>query len=420
MNELTSALPARSASVRPALFLERALRKQVLKRLQGLRNALLTIEEADATSHFGDLEASLRVRVRVLDPALYSALALRGSVGAAEAFMDGTWECDDLVALVRILVLNRDILEGLEGGLARLGGMALRAGHRLRRNTLAGSRRNIAAHYDLGNEFFSLFLSSDLMYSAALFETPQDTLERASARKLERICNLLELTADDHVLEIGTGWGGFAEYAASHHGCRLTTITISRAQHRLAQERIARAGLADRVTVLLRDYRELMGQYDKIVSIEMIEAIGAQYLPTYFAQLTRLLKPSGLALLQAITIEDHSYAKALRAVDFIKEHIFPGSFIPSINAMLVAKTQVSDLALIKLDDFGLSYARTLAAWRKAFLERRSEARAQGFDERFLRMWEFYLAYCEGGFRERSIGVAHLLFARPGYRPPGDA
>jgi cyclopropane-fatty-acyl-phospholipid synthase len=418
MNELTSALPTRSTSVRRPHFLERALRAQVLERLQGLHRGLLTIEEADTVIRFGNGAASPRVCVRVLDPALYTALALRGSVGAAEAFMDGAWECDDLVALVRILVLNRDILEGLDSGLARIAGAVLRVAHGLRRNTLSGSRRNIAAHYDLGNEFFGLFLSPDLMYSSALFETPEDTLERASTTKLERICSQLQLTAADHVLEIGTGWGGFAEHAASRHGCRVTTTTISHEQHRFAVERIARAGLSNRVTVLLKDYRELTGQYDKLVSIEMIEAVGAEYLPTYFEQVRRLLKPEGLALLQAITIEDHGYLKALRAVDFIKAYIFPGSFIPSINAMLAAKTQVSDLALIRLEDFGLSYALTLAAWRKAFLEHRSEARAQGFDEPFLRMWEFYLAYCEGGFRERSIGVAHLLFAGPEYRPHG--
>lgn len=416
MSSVSPALSTQPAAARGSPFLERTLRGQVLRRLEGLKVGQLTIQEGGTVTRFGDAGTALRATVTVRAPGLYSALALRGSVGAGEAFMDGAWECDDLVALVRILVANRDILERLDGGLARLGGALLRLGHHFRRNTLSGSRRNIAAHYDLGNEFFRLFLSADLMYSSALFATPQDTLEQASTNKLERICSLLQLNPDDHVVEIGTGWGGFAVHAASRHGCRVTTTTISREQHRHAQERVRSAGLADRVTVLLKDYRELTGQYDKLVSIEMIEAVGAQYLPAYFAKLTQLTKPSGLALVQAITIEDHVYARALAAVDFIKEHIFPGSFIPSIQAILAAKTRVSDLALIRQEDFGLSYARTLEAWRKAFLARRAEARLQGFDERFLRMWEFYLAYCEGGFRERSIGVSHLLFARPGYRP----
>lgn len=416
MNEMTPALAAPQAGRRPT-FLQRTLRAQVLDRLAGIRRGYLTLEDEGGVNTFGDPAAELSARIFVRDPAFYTTLAVRGSVGAAEAYMDGAWECDDPVTLVRLLLLNRDVLDVFETGLARLGAALLQFGHSLRRNTLSGSRRNISAHYDLGNDFFALFLSPDLMYSSALFLRPEDTLAQASENKLARICSLLQLKPEDHVVEIGTGWGGFAEYAATHHGCRVTTTTISVEQHRFATQRIAKAGLADRVTVLLKDYRELTGQYDKLVSIEMIEAIGAEYLPVYFAQLTRLLKPEGLALLQAITIEDHRYAKALAEVDFIKEHIFPGSFIPSINAIMAVKTEVSDMALLSQTDFGLSYARTLEAWRLAFLSRRAEVRAQGFDERFMRMWEFYLAYCEGGFRERTIGVSHLLFARPGYRPP---
>jgi cyclopropane-fatty-acyl-phospholipid synthase len=286
----------------------------------------------------------------------------------------------------------------------------------MRRNTRAGSRRNIAAHYDLGNDFFRLFLSEDLMYSSAMWAGEDDTLEAASTRKLDAICRKLALAPDDRVVEIGTGWGGFAVHAAKHYGCHVTTTTISREQHALASRRVAEAGLQDRVTLLLEDYRDLRGTYDKLVSIEMIEAIGAPYLDTYFAKLGALLKPEGVGLVQAITIEDHRYAQALRSVDFIKRHVFPGSFIPSVSAMLESKSRASDLALIDLEDFGLSYARTLEAWRQRFMARLPEVRAQGFDERFIRMWEFYLAYCEGGFRERTIGVAHLLLARPRHRP----
>ncbi|MGH8369801.1 MAG: class I SAM-dependent methyltransferase, partial [Gammaproteobacteria bacterium] len=265
------------------------------------------------------------------------------------------------------------------------------------------------------NDFFSLFLSSDLMYSSAIWKDATDTLEQASTRKLERICRKLDLQPSDRVVEIGTGWGGFAVYAAQHYGCHVTTTTISREQHTLASERVTAAGLNDKVTLLLEDYRDLHGQYDKLVSIEMVEAIGAEYLDNYFAQLGNLLKPDGLALVQAITIEDHRYEQALHAVDFIKRHVFPGCFIPSITALLVAKSRASDLALTHLEDFGQSYALTLRAWRERFMANLSQVRAQGFDERFIRMWEFYLAYCEGGFRERSIGVAHLLLAKPGNR-----
>jgi cyclopropane-fatty-acyl-phospholipid synthase len=417
MSELTHTLGRLPGAHAPLDRVTRALRAGVLKELAGLRHGHVTLEEDGGSTEFGSREAPLRARVQVCGGAFYRQLALGGSVGAAEAYMEGLWECDDLVSLVRILVANRELLDGMEGGVARLAGWALRAAHALRRNTRRGSRRNIAAHYDLGNEFFALFLSQDLMYSSALWESDTDTLASASERKLARICARLELKASDHVLEIGSGWGGFALHAAARHGCRVTTTTISREQQHLALERVRQAGLEGRVTVLLEDYRALTGQYDKLVSIEMIEAVGAQFLPTYFGKITQLLKPEGLALLQAITIEDHRYRQALRSVDFIKRHVFPGSFIPSIQALLEAKLQASDLALVHLEDFGLSYAATLAAWRTAFLARADEARAQGFDERFLRMWNFYLAYCEGGFRERSIGVAQLLFARPGYRPP---
>jgi cyclopropane-fatty-acyl-phospholipid synthase len=416
MNELTGTLSRLPGAAAPGDRLTRALRAQVLGRLAALRAGHVTLEDAGGTQQFGSGTAALSARVQVRDGAFYRHLALRGSVGAAEAYMEGLWESDDLVTLIRILVANRELLDGLDGGAARAAGWALRAAHALRRNSLAGSRRNIAAHYDLGNEFFALFLSSDLMYSCALWQPGADTLERASLNKLERICRRLQLCAADHVVEIGSGWGGFALYAAREYGCRVTTTTISQEQHRLTQARVHAAGLAERVTVLRQDYRELRGQYDKLVSIEMVEAIGAEFLPGYFAQLTQLLKPAGLALLQAITIEDHRYEQALRSVDFIKRHVFPGSFIPSLQALLSAKTQASDLALLHLEDFGPCYARTLAAWRARFLERVDEVRAQGFDERFVRLWNFYLAYCEGGFRERSIGVAQLLFARPGYRP----
>lgn len=413
MNEI-----ARGYTTHAPGVLERFLRGRLIAQLRLLRGGTVVLEDPLGSERLGDPDASGAdvVRLRVSDPGFYRALAGNGSVGAGEAYMDGMWECDDLVGLVRLLARNRELLDGMEAGLARLGGWAMRLLHAFRRNTRAGSRRNIASHYDLGNDFFALFLSGDLMYSSALWAGADDTLEAASARKLDRICQRLQLAPGDRVVEIGTGWGGFAVHAAKNYGCHVTTTTISREQHALASARVAEAGLQDRVTLLLEDYRDLQGEYDKLVSIEMIEAIGAQYMEVYFAKLATLLKPDGLALVQAITIEDHRYEQALHSVDFIKRHVFPGSFIPSIAAMLAAKSNASDLALIGLEDFGLSYARTLEAWRHRFMANLQAVRAQGFDERFIRMWEFYLAYCEGGFRERSIGVAHLLMARPGHRP----
>ncbi|MGB3462858.1 MAG: cyclopropane-fatty-acyl-phospholipid synthase family protein [Rhodanobacter lindaniclasticus] len=399
--------------------LDRFLRRQLLDRMRGLRHGRLVLSDACGTIELGEptgAQPTLQIHLQVLDPGFYRAVARHGSVGTGESYMDGQWRCDNLVGLIQLLVRNRDLLDGMESGLARVGGVAMRLWHALRRNTRDGSRRNIAAHYDLGNDFFSLFLSADLMYSSAIWSDPADTLETASARKLERICRQLDLQPTDRVIEIGTGWGGFALYAAQHYGCHVTTTTISREQHALASRRVAEAGMKGYVTLLLEDYRDLEGQYDKLVSIEMVEAIGAPYLDVYFGKLGSLLKPDGLALVQAITIEDHRYAQALKSVDFIKRHVFPGSFIPSISALLAAKTRASDLGLIRLEDFGGSYAQTLEAWRERFMAHLPQVRAQGFDERFVRLWEFYLAYCEGGFRERSIGVAHLLMAKPGHRP----
>lgn len=409
----------------PALSLDdvspvdRFLRHRLLAVMALIQHGQLVIEDAMGTISLGtptDRQPPLQAHIKIDDMRFYRLLAGNGSVGAGEAYAEGLWRCDDPVSLVRLLVRNRDLLDQMETGTARVGGALMRLWHALRQNTRAGSRRNIAAHYDLGNDFFRLFLSADLMYSSALWTEADDTLESASTRKLDVVCRKLGLKPGQQVIEIGTGWGGFALHAAKYYGCHVTTTTISKEQHALASQRVADAGLGEQICVTLNDYRDLQGQYDRLVSIEMIEAIGARYLDAYFSQVGRLLKPDGLALIQAITIEDQRYAQALASVDFIKRHIFPGSFIPSINAMLSAKTRTTDLALVHQEDFGLSYARTLRAWRERFLAHQAEARAMGFDDRFLRLWDFYLAYCEGGFLERSIGVSHLLLAKPGAQP----
>lgn len=402
------------ADRQPYSGFERWLRKRLIADLSGVRGGTIKITDAMGTLSIGEDAGHaepLHVHAIVHASEFYRQLAMNGTVGAGEAFMDGAWHCDDLVALVRLLLRNRDLLDGMETGLARVGSAAMRGWHALKRNTRLGSRRNIAAHYDLGNALFKLFLDRDLMYSSAIFAAPDESLEVASRRKLDRICHKLDLKPTDHIVEIGTGWGGFALHAATHYGCHVTTTTISREQYDLACERVAAAGLQDRVKLLLKDYRDLDGQFDKLVSIEMIEAIGHQYMETYFRKCAALLKPDGIGLIQAITIEDHRYQQALKSVDFIKRHVFPGSFIPCVSAIVGACAK-TDLRLVNLEDFGPSYAQTLHHWHERFLTNLDKVRALGYDERFVRLWEFYLSYCEGGFRERSIGVSHLLLARP--------
>jgi cyclopropane-fatty-acyl-phospholipid synthase len=392
--------------------LQSAARRVLFAQLASLEGCRLTIVDGDEWFTFGAGDAALAATVTVHDRAFYIDVISGGSVGGGEAYTRGAWSADDLVAVVRIFVRNMALLDRMEGGLALVSAVVRRAFHLLHRNSRSGSRRNIRAHYDLGNDLFALFLDRNLMYSSAVFEEPGMTLEQASDAKLERICRKLGLRADDHVLEIGTGWGGFALYAAGHYGCRVTTTTISREQHRHAAERIRAAGLGDRIELLLDDFRDLDGQYDKLVSIEMIEAIGHRNLPVFFERAGRLLKPDGMMLLQAITIADQRYRRALKEVDFIQRHIFPGGFLPSVTAMLEAVTAASDMRLFHLEDIGPHYARTVAAWRERFLARASKVRGLGYPEEFIRMWEFYLGYCEGGFIERVIGNAQMLLVKP--------
>lgn len=397
--------------------LDALARRMLHQRLAILEHGALAIADADGTLRFGHASARcpLSAHITVHDPRFYSEVAFGGSVGAGEAYMQGYWSVDDLTALTRILLHNRDVLDGLETGFARLRAPLRKALHWTARNTSRGSKRNIAAHYDLGNAFFGLFLDPTMMYSSAVFERPDMSLEEASIAKLDRICRKLALRQSDHVLEIGTGWGGFALHAARRYGCRVTTTTISRAQHDLARERIEAAGLADRVTLLLEDYRELSGRYDKLVSIEMIEAVGHHYYDAYFRKCSELLEPEGLMLLQAITIADQRYESARDSVDFIKRYIFPGCCIPSVAVMTSTIARVTDMRLVDLDDIGPHYATTLRLWRENLFAKIEEVRALGLPEDFIRMWEFYLCYCEAGFEERVLGDAQMLLAKPAAR-----
>jgi len=399
------------APKRRAGWLQNLARRLVIDRLQHIAVGKLTIIENKTTTSFGQ-DNGLNVTIQVLDARFYGEIAFGGSIGAGEAYMLGYWSSDNLTNLIRLMVLNQNVMDNLEGGMAWLARPFLKALHWMNRNTHDGSRRNIAAHYDLGNDMFQLFLDPTMMYSSAIFDTPDMTLEQASISKLDHICRKLDLKPTDHVVEIGTGWGGFAIHAASRYGCNVTTTTISKAQFDLANQRIKAAGLENKITVLLKDYRVLEGKFDKLVSIEMIEAVGHQFYDTYFAKCASLLKSDGIALIQAITIADQRYESAKNSVDFIQRYIFPGSCIPSVTALLTSVTRASDLRLFNLEDIGPHYARTLAEWRIRFFDNIEQVRALGYPEEFIRMWEFYLCYCEGGFEERALGDVHLLLVKP--------
>lgn len=392
------------------------LRRGVLRQLSQLKSGHLVITVNGERLIFGDSGAGLVGEVQIHDTSVWGMIASNGSIGAGEAFIHGYWSSPDLTKVIRVLVSNLDVLDAMEGGLARLGRPLIRGLHWINRNTRKGSQKNIAAHYDLGNDMFEQFLDPTMMYSAAQFLTADDTLEQAQLNKLQRICQKLDLKPADHLLEIGTGWGSMALYAAQHYGCKVTTTTLSKEQFDYTQTRIEALGLQEQVTLLLEDYRDLTGQYDKLVSIEMIEAVGHHFLPSYFKQCARLLKPHGLMLLQAITIREQRYEQAKSSVDFIQRYIFPGGALPSVQKMLEIVGKDTDMNLMHMEDFGLHYAKTLRLWHENFRRAHGRLTELGYDEYFLRLWEFYLCYCEGGFLERSIGTAQLLLAKPAAMP----
>jgi cyclopropane-fatty-acyl-phospholipid synthase len=406
-----------SGGTRALTRLQRLGREALMKQLRRLQQGEIIIAEGGNTLRFGAQTAAcyLSAQIDVADPQFWADAAFGGSVGAAEGFIQGHWRCEQLTTLVRIMVMNQEILNEMEGGLAFVSAPLRRALHWLNRNSKAGSRRNIAAHYDLGNDFFRLFLDDTMAYSCGIFERPDASMHDASIAKFDAACRKLQLNANDHLLEIGTGWGGLAIYAARNYGCRVTTTTISRAQYDLAGERIAAAGLSDRIELLLTDYRDLTGQYDKLVSIEMVEAVGHQFLEAYLAKCSSLLTPRGAMLLQAITIQDQLYAAALRNVDFIQRYVFPGAFIPSVTALTRATTRATDMKVARLDDIGPHYATTLRHWRDAFFANIDKVRALGYSEDFIRLWDYYLCYCEGGFIERQLGNVQMLMVKPGCR-----
>ncbi len=406
-----------AAERRRAGFLHDYAKRILLHRLKNLRHGELLLSDGDERYLFGQLDAvfSERVTVKVRDPVFYSRLLLHGALGGGEAYMKGYWECQKLTAMIELFLCNRAYLGRLGPGVPWVAKPLALLRRYLRRNTLRGSRRNIAAHYDLGNALFELFLDPTMTYSCGIFEHPQASLQDASVAKLERICRKLQLKSTDHVLEIGTGWGGFALYAARHYGCRITTTTISRQQYEYARQRVCNAGLEDRITLLPDDYRQLQGRYEKLVSIEMIEAIGHRNFGTYFQKCSELLKADGTMLLQSITIADQRYPQAKESVDFIQRYIFPGGCLPSVAALAESVAGNTDMRIFHLEDIGPHYATTLQHWRRRFLANAEKVRQLGYSERFVRMWQYYLAYCEGGFRQQAIGTVQLLLVKPGCR-----
>lgn len=389
-------------------------RRIVFRLLGAIRDERIDLIDAGEGFSFGNPDARLRATITVRSPRFYRHM-LRGSIGLSETYMDGDWDTDDLVALSRIGARNMAALDRLRRRWHPVLHRAQALADMVPHNDIAGSRRNIAAHYDLGNQLFSLFLDPTMMYSCAYFESSTQSLEEAQVAKLDRACRALELGPEDHLLEIGTGWGAMAIHAAEHYGCRVTTTTISKEQQDYALEQVQDRGLADRITVLLEDYRALEGTYTKLVSLEMIEAVGRQYFPTYFRHCSRLLEPDGLMFLQAITIDDRAYEVEKASKSFINTHIFPGGCLPSLEVVHRCVAEKTDLTTVWLDDITPHYAETLKRWRETFVASRDLAAEMGYDETFRRMWELYLAYVEAGFRERRINDVHVLFAKPEWR-----
>ncbi|ODS22768.1 cyclopropane-fatty-acyl-phospholipid synthase [Candidatus Endobugula sertula] len=396
-------------------WLDGLAKRLVFMALSKLQQGRLVIDDNGKISVFGELQSSamLSAHIVIHHPSVYRQLLFGGSIGSGQAYMLGTWSSPNLLNVIRLFCQNLDALNRMDSSRPVLNRIVTKLSHQLNRNTLSGSKRNIAAHYDLGNDFFKLFLDSKMMYSAGIYPYENASLEEAATHKLDIICKKLRLNQQDHLLEIGTGWGGLAIYAAKHYGCQVTTTTISQAQFNYAKQAVKQAGLEDKITLLLCDYRNLTGQFTKLVSVEMIEAVGHKHYKHYFSICSRLLKDDGLMCIQAITIADQRYEQAKQSVDFIQRYIFPGGSLPSNVVIAQCVARYTDMQIVNVEDIGLDYAKTLAHWRNNFKNNLPRIKKMGFDELFCRMWEFYLCYCEGGFLERSVSTVHTVIAKPG-------
>ena len=399
----------------------RLAEKLVLRMLEGVRGGSLEVLCPRQSYTYGDPGSSLHAVIAVHDERFFERALFAGDVGLGESYMQGDWSSPDPVAVVRLAVRNLEHLDGGNRFFSLLSRVVNGLRHRMRGNSITGSRENIHHHYDLGNEFYKLFLDSSLAYSCAYFLTEGDTLEKAQIQKFERICQKLRLSSADHLLEIGTGWGGFSVYAATRYGCRITTTTISREQHEYAAAWFSELGLSSgtrpQVQLLFDDYRRLSGKYDKLVSTEMFEAVGLKHYSDYFVACDRLLEPYGTMLLQTISMNERTFPSYIRGCDWIQKYIFPGAELASLIEIQSTLTKHTSMSLYNAEDIGGHYARTLKLWRAAFLERLPEVRALGFDEAFIRMWDYYFAYCEGAFRERHIGDFQLLLAKKLHSAP---
>ena len=396
-------------------FLTSIFKSGLQKKFKNLETGHISVNDRDETFTFGDSSSDEKVSVDIHSQEFYVMTGSGGALGIAEAYVAGYWSSDDVVKLFQIILRNRDILLSLEKGFAKLVKPINKMIHRGRQNTLKGSKENILAHYDLSNDFYKLWLDPSMTYSCAFFNNDSVTLEEASIEKLDRICRKLDLSEDDSVLEIGTGWGSFSIHAAKNYGCKVTTTTISDAQFDYARSRIKDEGLESKITLINKDYRDLDGKYDKIVSIEMIEAVGYEYIPDYFSKLSSLLNNNGLVALQGITYNDQNFEVYKDSVDFIKKYIFPGSCLISIAQIIDVIKKDTDLAMVDMEDITKHYAVTLNRWRKNFMDVIPKVKEMGYSQAFINMWEFYFLYCEAGFSERNIGDVQMIFAKSGSR-----
>ena len=389
--------------------LDAIARNALFRILRSLTHGHITLQEKDQHYQFGDAHSELRANIVVTNPSFYRMVLLNGSIGAGEAYISGSWYSENLTKVVQVICRNMQQLEKIDGGFSSMLASIDRVKRACIPNSLSGSRKNIQAHYDLSNELFQLFLDTTMMYSSAIYKTGRETLEQAQQDKLEALSRKLDIDQSHSVIEIGSGWGAMAIHLAEHYGCRVTTTTISQEQYEYTRKRVKSKGLCNLITVLDKDYRQLTGRFDRLISIEMIEAVGHQYMPDFFKKCSSLLKNDGKMVLQAITIPEQRYDYAKRNVDFIQKYIFPGGFLPSIKSMLDNTGKYTRLQIESLDDIGLDYAQTLHHWQSRFINSKKQVFDLNFDKTFTRLWEFYLSYCEGGFRERSISAVQVCF-----------
>ena len=409
-----SALALHEQRAQPSTWIQRRGKKYLLRRFGNLVGGQLTVADVDGIQSMGNIqsERDLSVRIDAFDQAFYLRTLLGGTIGSAESYMDGQWRADDLTKLIRILVRNIDSITNLDRTWSSMRKIGHWLWHRLRRNTVEGSRKNISEHYDLGNDFYQLFLDATMNYSSGIFSSNADTMLQSSLFKMNWICEKLQLNENTHVLEIGTGWGGLACFMAKKFGCRVTTTTISKAQYDYALDQVRRENLDGQVTVLLQDYRKLEGQFDRLVSVEMIEAVGQEYFDEYFGKCNSLLNNDGLMLLQGITMSQQNYQRHLKNVDFIRRYIFPGGCLPSIVGIGQSLGNTGNMRIVHLEDITAHYVRTLQQWRVRFFDNIERVRELGYSDRFIRMWHFYLCYCEAAFAERRVNTVQMVMAKP--------